>query len=134
MPHHQKVRANKWHQFERTFSDQSSENRYIREIIFGKRSSRTYWEITTDPETMPENSTSFVMTNLQDKPNKLKKILGNLYGLRTWVGNEPESIPARSPDRIPRLNMGFDNASKSWVGLIIVSLSLSKLRSGGKLL
>jgi hypothetical protein len=31
---------------------------------------------------MPENSTSFVMTNIQ---GNLKKILGNLYGLRTWV-------------------------------------------------
>lgn len=31
---------------------------------------------------MPENSTSFVMTNLQ---GNLKKILGDLYGLRTWV-------------------------------------------------
>ncbi len=31
---------------------------------------------------MPENSTTFVMTNIQDN---LKKTLGNLYGLRTWV-------------------------------------------------
>lgn len=31
---------------------------------------------------MPENSTSFVMTNL---PGNVKKTLGNLYGLRTWV-------------------------------------------------
>ena len=34
---------------------------------------------------MPENSTSFVMTNISEKTSKLKKILGNLYGLRTWV-------------------------------------------------
>ena len=31
---------------------------------------------------MPENSTSFVMTNLQ---GKLKKTLGDLYELRTYV-------------------------------------------------
>ena len=31
---------------------------------------------------MPENSTSFIMTNLQ---GNLKKTLGDLYGLRTWV-------------------------------------------------
>ena len=31
---------------------------------------------------MPENSTTFVITNLK---GKLKKTLGNLYGLRTWV-------------------------------------------------
>jgi SRSO17 transposase len=81
----EKVRANKWCKFERIFSDQKSETRYIREIIYGKRNKRTYWEITTDTETMPENSTSFVMTNIQVSRSKMKKTLGNLYGLRTWV-------------------------------------------------
>jgi len=36
MPSNQIVRANKWDKFERTFSNQKSENRYIREIIYGK--------------------------------------------------------------------------------------------------
>ena len=81
----QKVKTNKWFEFERIFSNQQSETRHIREIIYGKRSYRTYWEITTDPETMPDNSTSFVMTNLQLSRNQMKKTLGNLYGLRTWV-------------------------------------------------
>jgi SRSO17 transposase len=85
MSKEQKVRANKWCKFERIFSNQTSETRYIREIIFGKRSYRTYWEITTDPQTMPDNSTSFVMTNLQKTRSKMKKILGNLSGLRTGV-------------------------------------------------
>ena len=82
LPAYQSVRANKWSSFERTFSNKKSETRYIREIIYGKKRAITYWEITTDPETMPENSTSFVMTNLQ---GNLKKNLGDLYGLRTWV-------------------------------------------------
>lgn len=82
LPHEQSVRANKWCRFERTFSNQKSEIRYIREIVYGKKRAVTYWEITTDPETLPENSTTFVMTNLQVN---LKKTLGNLYGLRTWV-------------------------------------------------
>ena len=82
LPVSQSVRANKWSSFERTFSNQKSETRYIREIIYGKKRAITYWEITTDPETLPENSTTFVMTNLQ---GNLKKILGDLYGLRTWV-------------------------------------------------
>jgi SRSO17 transposase len=82
LPAGQRVRANKWCKFERTFSNQKSEVRYIREIIYGKKRAITYWEITTDPETMPENSTTFVMTNLQ---GNLKKTLGDLYGLRTWV-------------------------------------------------
>lgn len=81
----QKVRANKWCKFKRIFSDQTSEIRYVREIIYGKRNKRTYWEITTDTETMPENSTSFVMTNIQLSRSKMKRTLGNLYGLRTWV-------------------------------------------------
>ena len=85
LPREQKVRANKWCKFTRTFSNQKSETRYIREIIYGKRNRRTYWEITTDPETMPPNSTSFVMTNLQLSRSKMKKTLGNLYGIRTWV-------------------------------------------------
>jgi SRSO17 transposase len=82
LPVGQRVRANKWCKFERTFSNQKTEIRYIREIIYGKKRGITYWEITSDSETMPENSTSFVMTNLQ---GNLKKILGDLYGLRTWV-------------------------------------------------
>lgn len=82
LPASQSVRANKWSPFERTFSNQKSDTRYIREIIYGKTRAITYWEITTDPETMPENSTTFVMTNLQ---GNLKKTLGDLYGLRTWV-------------------------------------------------
>ncbi len=82
LPASQSVRANKWCKFTRTFSNQKSEIRYIREVVYGKKRAITYWEITTDPETMPENSTSFIMTNLQ---GKLKKTLGDLYGLRTWV-------------------------------------------------
>ena len=85
MPSNQKVRANKWCKFERIFSNKKSETRYIREIVYGKRSHITYWQLTTDTETMPENSTSFIMTNLQHKRSKLKQILGNLYGGRTWI-------------------------------------------------
>ena len=82
LPANQSVRANKWCKFERTFSNQKSETRYIREIVYGKKRAVTYWEITTDPQTMPENSTTFVIANLQ---GNLKKTLGNIYGLRTWV-------------------------------------------------
>ncbi len=57
MPIEKKVRANKWCKFERIFSSQKSEPRYIREIIYGKRRQITYWQLTTDTETMPENST-----------------------------------------------------------------------------
>ena len=78
----QRVRANKWCKFERTFSNPKSEVRYIREIIYGKRRTITYWEITTNPETMHENSTSFIMTNLQ---GNLKKTLGDLSGWKNTL-------------------------------------------------
>lgn len=43
LPSEQSVRANKWCEFERTFSNQKSETRYIREIIYGKKRAVTYW-------------------------------------------------------------------------------------------
>jgi len=85
MPSHERVRENKWHQFSRIFSNKKSEERYIREIIFGRRRKRTYWQITTDTSTLSENSTSWVMTNIQETRNQIKKTIGNLYGMRTWV-------------------------------------------------
>ena len=78
----QRVRANKWCKFERIFSDGSREVRYIREIIYGKKRALRYWEITTDIETIPENSTWYVMTQI---PGVLAKEVGNLYGNRTWI-------------------------------------------------
>ena len=85
MPSEQKVRSNKWYEFKRVFSNGNKEDRYIREIIYGKRHKTTYWQITTNTETLPENGTSFVKTNLQDSRINLKKIIGNLYGQRTWI-------------------------------------------------
>ena len=82
MPSGARVRCNCWRCFERMFSDGESEERYIREIIFGKRRSRQYWQITTDPETLPENSTWLVMTKIKDIDYKE---VGNLYGIRNWV-------------------------------------------------
>ena len=82
LPAEQRVRANKWRKFERIFSDGSREIRYIREIIYGKKRALRYWEITTDIETLPENSTWYVMTQI---PGVLAKEVGNLYGNRAWI-------------------------------------------------
>jgi SRSO17 transposase len=71
-----------WHKFQRVFSDLSSENRFIREIIPGKRGEKRYWQITTDPEKLPGNSTWYVMTKY---PDISPREFGNFYGLRTWV-------------------------------------------------
>lgn len=78
----QKVRYTKWKEFERIFSNGKAEVRYIREIIFGKRRTIRYWQITTDFNQLPDNSTWFVMSNL---PDVIPSEVGNTYGLRTWI-------------------------------------------------
>jgi SRSO17 transposase len=82
LPQGQRVRRNQWRKFDRVFSDGSSQQRYIREIVFGKRREMQYWQITNDPETLPKNSTWYVMTKV---PGVKYKEVGNLYGLRNWV-------------------------------------------------
>ena len=82
LPPGQSIRSNKWRKFDRVFSNGKCQERYIREIIFGKRREIQYWQITTDPETLPESSTWWVMTKV---PGVKYKEVGNLYGLRNWV-------------------------------------------------
>jgi SRSO17 transposase len=78
----QKVRRNQWKCFERIHCDGEKEKRYIREIIFGRKRETRYWEITTDKEKLPEETTWYVMTKY---PEITYRQVGNLYGLRTWV-------------------------------------------------
>lgn len=82
LPQGQKVKHNRWRPYERIFSDGTTEKRYIQEIIFGKRRQIQYWQVTTDPKTLPKNSTWFIMTKV---PGIKYKEVGNLYGLRNWV-------------------------------------------------
>lgn len=44
LPQEQHIRANRWRSYERTFSDGRTETRFIREIIYGKRRAKRYWE------------------------------------------------------------------------------------------
>jgi SRSO17 transposase len=82
MPSTERIRYNRWKEFERVFTNGKAQKRYIREIIFGKRRSVRYWQITTDKTTLPDNTTWYVMTNLPDTP---PAVIGNNYGLRTWI-------------------------------------------------
>ncbi|WP_445310853.1 transposase [Microcoleus vaginatus] len=82
LPHGQRVRHNRWRKLDRVFSDTTKEVRYVREIVFGKKRYRRYWEITTYPETLPPNSTWYVMTEIADLSYK---DVGNLYGCRNRV-------------------------------------------------
>ena len=82
MPPKNRVQHLKWNKFKRVFSNLDREDRYCREIICGKRREIRYWQITTDPEELPKNTTWFVMSKY---PDITPREVGNFYGLRTWV-------------------------------------------------
>jgi SRSO17 transposase len=78
----QAVRANKWRAFKHISWDRKEETRYIREIIYGKRRTIQYWQITTDKETVRDDSTWFVMTKI---PHLKYKEVGEIYKVRAYV-------------------------------------------------
>lgn len=78
----QRLRRTRWRPFDRIFTDGSSEQRFIRETIFGARHGVRYFEITTDPVHLPRETTWDLMTNL---PGKIEQTVGNIFGLRTWI-------------------------------------------------
>lgn len=82
LPKEQQVKTNRWRSYERTFSDSSHEIRFIREIVYGQRHTKRYWQLTTDKKTLPSASTWMVMTHVEDISYKQ---VGDLYGLRNWV-------------------------------------------------
>lgn len=82
LPPEQDVYSEPWQQFTRTFSDGKTETRYQQEVIYGQRRQKRYWRLTTDPATLPDNGTSFVMMLAPDI--ELHKI-GDHYGFRTWI-------------------------------------------------
>jgi SRSO17 transposase len=82
MPPGQRLRYTTWSKFDRVFANGETETRYIREIIFGQRRAIRYYHITTDIDEQPPESTWLIMTNLS---GTIKKTVGNIYGLRTWI-------------------------------------------------
>jgi SRSO17 transposase len=82
LPEDQYVYEEPWQTFTRTFSNGTSEVRYLCEVICGKRRKKQYWILTTDSETLPENSTSFAV--VAAPALKLTEI-GDSYGFRTWI-------------------------------------------------
>jgi len=78
----QRVRQTRWRPFDRIFTDGSTEQRFIRETIFGTRTPIRYYQITTDPLLLPPETTWDLMTNL---PGKIEQTVGNTCGLRTWI-------------------------------------------------
>lgn len=82
LPSDQKVRANKWRDFEHIRWDKKKETRYIREIIYGRKRVIQYWEITTDKDNQSPANTWFVMTRI---PGLKYHEVGATYGIRTWI-------------------------------------------------
>jgi SRSO17 transposase len=82
LPQEEEVYQEPRHCFERTFSNGTRERRYMAEVIYGKRRRKQYWLLTTDPQTLPDNSTSFLL--VAAPAIKLKEI-GDHYGFRTWI-------------------------------------------------
>ena len=78
----QHIRQTRWHPFERVFTDGTSEQRFIRETIYGTRRGVRYHQLTTDPQTLPPETTWDLMTDL---PGKIEQTVGNTFGLRTWI-------------------------------------------------
>jgi SRSO17 transposase len=76
------VRYNSWRAYQQNLSHRQPERRYIREIIFGKRRSIRYYEITKSDTKNPKSDTWFIMTNL---PGNIQLVSGNLYSLRNWI-------------------------------------------------
>jgi len=82
LPQDQAVYQQPWQKFERTFSSGTTEVRYMAEVLDGKRHRQGYWLLTTDPDTLPDHATAFVM--VVAPALKLKEIVDH-YGFRTWI-------------------------------------------------
>ncbi|HEY9878278.1 MAG TPA: IS701 family transposase [Leptolyngbyaceae cyanobacterium] len=79
MPSWQQVRYNRWRAFEQPLAHHPAETRFIREIIFGQRHSRRYFQITKGSE---QNTDSwYIMTDLPGDVLRLPL----LYSLRNWI-------------------------------------------------
>jgi hypothetical protein len=64
------------------FSNESTETRWIREIICGQRRAIRYYQLTPDYEEQPAESTWVLMTNMS---GNVKEDRGKIYGMRTWI-------------------------------------------------
>jgi DDE superfamily endonuclease len=78
----QRIRRTRWRTFERVFTEGTSQQRFIRATIFGTRRSVRSYQITTDPEPLPPETTWDLMTN---QAGKIERTVGNTFGLRTWI-------------------------------------------------
>ncbi|WP_199321341.1 IS701 family transposase [Microcoleus sp. FACHB-831] len=74
---------NRWKAYQQKLSHRPTETRYLREIIFGKRHRRRYYQISKTNTPDPTGDESwYIMTNLSiDLPPNVAQ----LYSLRNWI-------------------------------------------------
>ncbi len=77
----QRLRPTRWRPCDRVFTDGSTAQRFLRETLSGTRKPIRYDQSTTDPQTLPPETTGDLMTNL---PGKIEQTVGNTFGRRTW--------------------------------------------------
>ncbi len=78
----QRLRPTRWRPFDRVFTDGSTAQRFLRETISGTRQPIRYYQLTSDPQTLPPETTGDLMTNL---PGTIEQSVGNTFGLRTGI-------------------------------------------------
>lgn len=82
LPTERRIRFTRWRPFECVFSNGERQARSIREVAFGRRGRIRYYQLTADPRTLRKESTWTVLTNLK---GDIRTIIGNTYGLCTWI-------------------------------------------------
>lgn len=83
MPKDQRVRYTRWRAYDQPLAQHPNQRRYIREIIFGKRRTVRYYQITKGSTDKPEQAESwFIMTNI---PGDIILSVGSQYTLRSWI-------------------------------------------------
>lgn len=82
MPKEQPIVYTPWRKFKQNMSGRKPETRYVREIIYGSRHARRYFEITTDKENRSSENTWNIMTNKKEGDSIA---IAKLYKERGWI-------------------------------------------------
>ncbi len=93
-------RYTRWRRFDRVFADGTREPRFLREVVFGPRQPwrvLRYFQITTDLQRQPPETTWYVLSNL---PGTIERTAGDRYGWRTGSSTASNRRKTSSAGRI----------------------------------
>lgn len=82
MPNEQKIKYTGWRKFKQKMSGRKEGERYVREVIYGKRHHIRYFEITTDKKNRASENTWNIMTNKKEGDSVE---IAKLYTERGWI-------------------------------------------------